>query len=295
MTSLQEAIDAGQGTERPFRCPEHDDNQASASVNVLKGVWFCYACGAKGSVDGKKAPKVSDLQAMLEQEMACRIYPEAYYELFANSLGNFAERFDAATRWAMKLGGDPLTGDAVFPVRTDRGKLAGVGRRKADPGDGPRYVYPPRWAASRTFFAALHKGDQAVVLVEGAADASSLYEAGISALGCYGAGLHLPQFEQLRRLNPKLVLLGFDADEAGQKASGRAWAALKDVVRVAWINWDKEGVKDPAELAMGQRQHAVLRSVGRDGYGPWKEPESKPAARVTALHDAHERYLEEEL
>lgn len=34
--------------ERPMRCPVHDDQHASASVNRAKGVWFCHACGKGG-------------------------------------------------------------------------------------------------------------------------------------------------------------------------------------------------------------------------------------------------------
>jgi DNA primase len=35
--------------ERAFKCPVHGDKVASASVNRGKGVWFCHACGARGT------------------------------------------------------------------------------------------------------------------------------------------------------------------------------------------------------------------------------------------------------
>lgn len=35
--------------ERAFKCPVHGDKVASGSVNRSKGVWFCHACGARGT------------------------------------------------------------------------------------------------------------------------------------------------------------------------------------------------------------------------------------------------------
>ena len=70
--TLEDAIAVGQGVERPCRCPVHDDSQASASVNVIKGVWYCHACFASGTVDGKKTPSVDSLKAMMEPEKIAR-------------------------------------------------------------------------------------------------------------------------------------------------------------------------------------------------------------------------------
>lgn len=39
--TLDEALSVGRGTERSFNCPSHEDANASASVNVAKGVWYC--------------------------------------------------------------------------------------------------------------------------------------------------------------------------------------------------------------------------------------------------------------
>jgi Toprim-like len=294
MTSLAEAITYGEGIERPFQCPEHEDHQASASVNVVKGVWFCYACGAKGAAEGRKVPKVADLQAMLEPTPTCRIYPETYLELFENYEGNFAHRFSDQALWALRLGCDPLTGDATFPVRTAAGALAGVGRRRAMDGEGPRFLYPPRWAASRSFFEARHRGDQCFVLVEGATDASACFEVGFSALACYGAGIHMPQLERLRQLNPKLVVLGFDADNAGELAVGRAYDALAEQTRLLRIDWQLFGVKDAAELDPEARHQALLQTVAAADYGPFHDPDTSPAARREALVTRYTNRLDEE-
>jgi hypothetical protein len=166
VTTLQEALESGRGIERPFRCTEHDDTHASASVNVVKGYWYCYVCHAKGSVDAKKAPSLAELAQMMEPERNCRIYPEAYLGLFTVEAekGYWGTRFPDWLIWHAQLGEDPTTGEATFPVKTPEGRLAGVGRRQSnamvaaakEAGENPsRYKYPRRWSASRVLHGVL--------------------------------------------------------------------------------------------------------------------------------------------
>lgn len=292
MATLDDVLRSGEGIERPFRCSEHNDHQSSASVNVLKGVWCCYACGAAGTVSGKKAPSVTDLEAMLEPEKSVRVYAETYLRLFDVRLGNFAARFPEWLRRHAGLGFDPLTGDATFPVRTPELRLAGVGRRKENPGDGPRYVYPPRWAASRSLFVVGAPGD-VLVLVEGAADASSVAETGAYAAGVYGSGLHKPQIELVMRLNPKLVLVAFDADEAGQAGMKRAVFALNALVPTEFVDWRLGGKKDPAELEVGVRSELLAQSVVGASYGARQDIAARWTARAVQLQAAHSMSVED--
>src|SRR5690348_1384064 len=127
--TLEEALAVGQGTERPFRCFEHDDSTASASVNIVKMVWYCHACHAKGAVNSKRTPKLEELAAMLKPEEACRVYPEAFSELYSAPV-YWHQRFEPWVCWDKGLGEDPFSGDATFPVHTAGGRYAGVGRRR---------------------------------------------------------------------------------------------------------------------------------------------------------------------
>jgi hypothetical protein len=267
VNGLAEALATGEGVERPFQCHVHEDSSASASVNVLKGVWYCFACGAKGTTDGKKkAPSVDMLMSMLEPERTPRIYPNAWMELFANNLGVWPDRFEPWSRWTYQLGADPLTGDSVFPVFTPKGQLAGVGRRNPDPESKPRYRYPYNWSASRVLGWADHPtGARITVLGEGYADAVAVAETGLSAAACYGSGLHLPQVEQLKRRHPELVVLGFDADDAGRKGQVNAYKMLYDFDCIA-VDWSRFGAKDPAELPLAERVRALRQAVTAAGY-----------------------------
>lgn len=265
MTTLEEAITLGRGIERPFQCFEHPDTTASASVNVLKNVWYCYACGGKGVVDGNRVPTNDELLAMLEPEAACREYASSFLEVYGHG-GYWLERFPDWLCWWGGFGEDPWTGDGVFPVHTPRGRLAGIGRRASVPGPGPRYKYPHTWSASRTLWGSrgVWRPQGHLVLVEGAADAASLWQVGIPAFACYGAGLHKPQYELVAQMSPQLVLLGFDMDEAGDRATDQTERMLRDLCEVAPIEWKE---KDPADTSPEDRYRAVLEAVGPTGYG----------------------------
>ena len=268
--TLEEALATGRGIERPFRCPSHDDTMASASVNVVKGVWFCHACHASGYADKskKKDVKVEDLEAMLEPERAVREYPEAWLEMFTQPGPKYwDDRFAPWVSWHHRLGEDPITGDATFPVHTPLGKLAGVGRRHITEDKQKRYLYPKRWSASMTFFgtAGRYPSLPVITLVEGAADAASIWETGCPGLGCYGSGLHAPQIGLLVRYNPRLILLGFDMDDAGEKATTRAFSQLSRIAEIRRVRW--KGGKDPAEVPLARRRDALLHAVRSSHYG----------------------------
>ncbi|HWO50935.1 MAG TPA: toprim domain-containing protein [Ornithinibacter sp.] len=292
MISLEEALTNGRGTERPFQCPEHDDKQASASVNVVKGVWFCHACHAKGVTAGKRAPKVEELEAMLEPEAVARKYPAAWQETFLDweSPIYWDARFPRWLTTYLGMGQDPFTGSPTFPVHTASGYFAGVGRRNVDPTAKPKYKYPAHWSASVSLFGRVNGPEPfpIVALVEGAADAAAVIETGCPALATYGSGLHLPQIELLAQHSPKVVLLGFDMDEAGEGAVSRAFGQIGRMGELVRVKWGK---KDPADTPLERRKADLIRAVGRTGYGSsttlhWD-------ARVADMHLAFARHLKE--
>lgn len=279
--NLDDAIATGRGVERAFKCDVHDgDNPVSASVNILKNVWYCYVCGARGTTDGKgKAPSLEALRAMTEPEAIARIYPESALDLY-----DVPPRWRAAHYWASRFpdwliryarfGQDPFTSEATFPVRDRQGRLAGVARRISDEavaeakakGTNPsRYRYPRGWSASTTLhgWPTLERG-HIIVLVEGVADWAALTECGIFALSHYGSGIHYPQAELVPRLNPPLVLLGQDADNAGEKGAMRTRQALGNLVPCARVRWP---AKDPGDCTPQQRVEAVLETVAGSVYG----------------------------
>jgi hypothetical protein len=276
--TLTEALASGQGIERPFRCEAHNDTHASASVNVVKMVWYCYACHESGGVDKKKkAPEIDALlELMISPDRIGRIYPEAYLRLYDNP-GYWLGRFPAWLCSEMGLGEDPFTGDGIFPVHTGEGRLAGVGRRHLfaeEVGEakikveGTRYLYPKAWSASQTLFGTRGRWTThpVIIMVEGAADATAIWEVGAPGFAVYGSGVHLPQVDLVYRMAPKLILLGFDMDEAGEKAVSRAFGDLSRIAPVARVRWPRAR-KDPAATPYATRKEILHRAVADAGYG----------------------------
>lgn len=313
--TLEEAINLGEGVERPFRCYVHEDHQASASVNVLKGVWYCHACHASGSVDGKKAPSTEVLESMLRPEEAVRVYPDSYLETFMQQLPDDIDdmmngqplywhtRFSPWICYAMKMGEDPISGSATFPVHTPAGQLAGVGRRMPDvwedDPDNPgqqrkvkrqRYLYPRRWSSSSSLFGfnGRYPAAEVLTIVEGAADNTSVQETGAMAVSVYGSAIHLPQIDLIARHTPKLILLGFDMDDAGEKGVSMAFKHLSRIATLKRVYWPK---KDPAECTFEERRMALLKAVGRGGYSGDVVPQWE--ARVAQMQHQYARFVEE--
>lgn len=260
--SLALAMQHGEGAERPCRCPSpaHEDTRASASVNIVKKVWYCYACQASGKVDSKLEPSTAELLALLDPERAARIYPASWLELFGSGY-YWQTRFPAEICKRFNLGEDPFTGEATYPVYTPKGHLAGVARRT----DGPqKYLYPVGWSASRSLACypqAIQAAPAIVVLTEGYADAVAVWEAGAVGLAVYGSGLHHPQRELIARLNVKLVVMGFDSDDAGRTAAQRSTEICNDLTATVTALWSDAGAKDPAELPVQARRDVLNAAV----------------------------------
>jgi DNA primase len=119
----------------------------------------------------------------------------------------------------------------MVPIHDTQGKVIGFGGRTLTD-EQPKYLNSPEtelFEKGKNLFAldkaksAISKSDRAVV-VEGYFDAISLHAAGIeNAVASLGTALSSVQVKQLlRHTESKQVILNFDADTAGIKASERA-------------------------------------------------------------------------
>lgn len=274
--TLAEALSSGRGTERPFNCTEHDDNSASASVNVLKGVWYCYACGAHGVIDGEHVPTVEEALAILAGTAPPRVLPEAWLDVFDADHASpyWVTRYGIRVASANRCGTDPVTGEPTYPLRDAEGRLWGVVSRSE--GAGSKYRYPWNTSTSRTLYGPPGAAD-VVVLVEGASDVMALEQSGLpdgwAVRGCFGAGLHHPQVALVAALAPKVVLAAFDDDKAGHLAIDRAVSVLADVAPVLSVAWTMMGPDltdagaGPAHARIGVLAQ-TLREQGYARYAP---------------------------
>ncbi|MCW5936286.1 MAG: DNA primase [Fimbriimonadaceae bacterium] len=162
---------------------------------------------------------------------------------------------------------DRFRGRLMFPIHDERGRLVAFGGRIL--GDGhPKYVNSgdtPLFSKSRVLYG-LDRAKptlvetQTAVLVEGYLDVIACHRAGVTgALASLGTSLTEEHAKLLRRWAETVVVL-YDSDTAGQKASERACEVLRAgglKVRVAVL---PEG-DDPDTLLRRDGPQAVLRAV----------------------------------
>ena len=237
MTTLDEAVAAGRGVERPFNCHVHDDSNASASVNVVKEVWYCYTCGAAGRV-GKGNPTVAMKAAIEAMRSPIDTPPhhEGWLDIFdADHPSKYwAARVGEATAEKFRCGTHPYTGLPTYPIRNRVGQPLGVVLRTPDGFTGPKYLYPHGVPVSQCLFgydqALAHPG-RIVVIVEGAGDVMAIDAAfsntpPFTIVGSYGCNINAPQVPLLTALSPLKVVIAYDNDTAGMRGGQQAVSRL---------------------------------------------------------------------
>ncbi|MDJ0634114.1 MAG: DNA primase [Xenococcaceae cyanobacterium MO_188.B29] len=128
----------------------------------------------------------------------------------------------------------------MIPIADSQGRLIGFGSRIINDQDQPKYLNSPEtplFDKSKTLYAldrahsTISKEDRAIV-VEGYFDAIALHAVGITnVVASLGTALGAYQLKQLIRYTPsKQVILNFDADSAGTKATVRAIKEVEDLV-----------------------------------------------------------------
>ena len=127
----------------------------------------------------------------------------------------------------------------IIPIADSQGRIIAIGSRTLTD-EQPKYLNSPQtplFDKSQTLFAldrarnSIRKEDRAIV-VEGYFDAIALHTAGITnVVASLGTAFTSYQLKQLIRYTPsKQVILNFDADSAGTKATERAIREIEDLV-----------------------------------------------------------------
>ncbi len=170
---------------------------------------------------------------------------KAYSDDFLESSGLFSKKYKGSAIFSDRL---------MFPIQDTRGRVVAFGGRLLS-GDGPKYLNSPETSIFKkhdTLFG-LSKAIQATrstgeaILCEGYLDAIAFHSAGVSnAVAPLGTSFTESQARLLKRY-AKTLILSFDSDEAGKKATERAMGIAEASglgIRVLLL----EGFKDPAEI-----------------------------------------------
>lgn len=142
----------------------------------------------------------------------------------------------------------------MFPIQDVRNRVIAFGGRVLDDSK-PKYINSPEnivYSKGRHLFGlnVAKKSDlKKIIIVEGYMDAISLHQRGISyAVASLGTAMTEAQGRLLRRSSQQ-VIIGYDADGAGQAATMRGLEILQGLgcdVRILQI----EGAKDPDEFVV---------------------------------------------
>lgn len=200
------------------------------------------------------------------------IHAGAAVDSWADSLEALRRRFPVSALLSAglvleKQGGgghyDRFRNRALFPILNDSGKVVAFGGRSLD-GSEPKYLNSPEssvYQKSRTLYGlswakeGIRKAGR-VVLMEGYLDVARALEAGVyEAVATCGTALTPGHARLLRRFSEKVVV-NFDQDAAGQKATRRSLDVL-----VA------EGLAvHVVELPEGEDPDSFLRTAGAAAY-----------------------------
>ena len=164
-------------------------------------------------------------------------------EILASSLVNKTDNGRFVDRFRRRL---------MIPIQDTTGRFIAFGGRVLDDSK-PKYINSPEnivYSKGRNLFGLniAKKGDtKKIIIVEGYMDAISLYQRGITnVVASLGTALTEQQGRLLRK-NSEQVIIGYDADGAGQAATLRGLEILQNMgcdIRVLQIY----GAKDPDEF-----------------------------------------------
>ena len=271
------------GEEALVFCPIHKNSSTPAmSVNLSKGLYICYSCGAKGHLSdlslrlGAPLTAVFDAEALgqgLARLRAGESPTEATQKLPEEWLDRFGwkkpHRYwteerkiapDVCRKW--KLGYDSHSNSGTIPIRDMNGNVLGVIRRrlgKLKEGE-PRYLYPRgfkiSWHLYGAHFLKDEKLDQ-VVITEGSLDCIAMDQAGFHSVALLGARLHPHQLTILSGLDVDTIVLSLDNDRAGRHATQTVAAQLLSEGFTVQVARTFRGKKDPSSMALLQRKMSV--------------------------------------
>jgi len=158
---------------------------------------------------------------------------------------------------------DRFRNRAVFPILNEGGKVVAFGARALD-GSEPKYLNSPEtpvYQKGRTLYGLSWAKDAVrregrIVLMEGYLDVARAVESGVTEVAATcGTALTANHARLLRRFTESVVM-NFDQDEAGQKASRRSAEALVE---------EGLGVR-VVELPPGEDPDTYLKTAGAEAY-----------------------------
>lgn len=284
--------------EYRFNCPFHDDQNASANVDLTTGLWFCHTDNIGGSLidflmrrkgslardamkqlaewyggagavvtptpaaapSPKSTPRTSGSRSVSAEKV--RKWHEAALrntELMRWFHDHRVYEDDTIARFELGWDGERVT----IPIRDDAGTLVNVRRYKRDAEQGDKMLPLIRGseAATRLFpIAALEQPE--VILVEGEWDAMLMHQQGFTNTLTVTSGAGIFKQEWVPLFQGKKVAICYDNDEPGEKGASRVAQFLSGIAEVGIVkipNLPPKG--DVTDFFRDGRSAAELRTI----------------------------------
>ena len=278
MNALNVDIRATRGEWVDCLCPLHLEKRPSFAVNIDTGRWICRHDNA-GGVDivslvrkvlnkthreavewvkyvGKHEVIAGDqiLKYLFQSPEKVRDsdlieWTERYYNLEPDIMAEywFDRGFTTQTMRKFEVRYDPNREAIIWPIKNSKGLIVGFTERDAsgEASNKYKYLYPKGF--QRTLYPLNRFSDTGTaIIVEGALDAIWMHQNDYTETLCvFGGGITQQQARWLKA-NVSRVILCFDNDEVGKKATEQAKERLS-TMNVVSINLPTK-VKDVQEL-----------------------------------------------
>jgi DNA primase len=166
---------------------------------------------------------------------------------------------------------DSFRNRLIFPILDKAGRVVAFGGRKIDDQDEPKYLNSPEsrvFRKSATLYGLTHASraiqrERTALITEGYMDTIACHQAGFAnAVATLGTALTPEHAVELRRICETVVLV-FDGDAAGQRASDRAvevFFAEPIDVRICALSAHSDA-KDPDELLKREGGAEIFRKA----------------------------------
>lgn len=242
------------------RCPFHDDDHPSFTVQIHSGLWICYQCSRKGNLTGLlKALGGEDFspkEFLREVKHGAR---HRHQEPEAEPTPLVAaryRRFKMPPDWALEERMISPRAARRYGLKWDRGWIIPIWAPEGeDDLWGWQFKrldfvsnYPKSVKKSQTLFGLREIGKaRSIVLVESPLDVVRLASVDVPAVAAYGAYVSQMQLQLLIHVAGEIVL-ALDNDETGSQQTDKLFRLLRHQKNTEVADFPK-GRKDPGEMS----------------------------------------------
>ena len=228
----------------PESVKQYIEEQIGSRVNTESGKLFSEQISksleAKFAIHSIQNMNKPQIEYIAEDELSNYRFTVPY--MYDRKLtDDIIERYDVGVDLHyIPKGGNKEIPCITFPVRDNKGRSLFIVRRAIPI---KRFYMPNNIQKPVYGIYELPKDCKSIVVVESCFNALTSVRYGRPAVALLGTGTPY-QIEQLKRLGVREFILGFDPDEAGQRATLRLKKALKSVALV----WQFDGIPDGKDI-----------------------------------------------